>query len=156
MAHKTTINATEYEITGGTALKDGTKFQVGGRTIVDGTGGDISFSHPVRLILKRADLTGFAAYRAKIKIGEATYFLKSTNAVTNVIEDELEPNASIEISVEGGGYYTSRIQINAVTVVSNFDVATYTYKVPMGRNTLTMDISRDDSLRIQTLEITES
>lgn len=30
MAHKTTINATEYEITGGTALKDGTKFQVGG------------------------------------------------------------------------------------------------------------------------------
>lgn len=30
MAHKTVINGTEYEITGGTTLANGTKYQIGG------------------------------------------------------------------------------------------------------------------------------
>ena len=44
MAHKTRINGTEYEITGGKCLVGGTEYAVQkGRTLVGGTGYDVSF-----------------------------------------------------------------------------------------------------------------
>ena len=47
MAHKTRINGTEYEITGGKCLVGGTEYAVQkGRTLVGGTGYDVSFSSP--------------------------------------------------------------------------------------------------------------
>lgn len=44
MAHKTIINGTDYEVTGGTTLVDGTGRTInGGSTLVDGTGYGIEF-----------------------------------------------------------------------------------------------------------------
>ena len=44
MAHKTIINGTQYDISGGRTLVNGTAYQIsGGRTLVGGTGYDISF-----------------------------------------------------------------------------------------------------------------
>lgn len=44
MAHKTYVDATAYDITGGRTMVDGTGYNVtGGRTLVDGTAYDISF-----------------------------------------------------------------------------------------------------------------
>ena len=44
MAHKTLINGTAYEITGGKTLIDGTAYSIaGGKTLIGGTGYDISF-----------------------------------------------------------------------------------------------------------------
>lgn len=44
MAHKTLVDGTSYEVTGGRTLVDGTGYDVtGGRTLVDGTGYDVSF-----------------------------------------------------------------------------------------------------------------
>lgn len=44
MAHKTLIDGTSYEVTGGRTLVDGTGYDVtGGRTLVDGTGYDVGF-----------------------------------------------------------------------------------------------------------------
>lgn len=48
MAHKTLINGTAYEVTGGRTLIDGTGYSIaGGRTLVNGTGYDISFGTPI-------------------------------------------------------------------------------------------------------------
>lgn len=48
MAHKTLIDGTAYEITGGKTLIDGTAYSIkGGRTLIDGTGYDISFGAPL-------------------------------------------------------------------------------------------------------------
>jgi hypothetical protein len=44
MAHKTLINGTAYEITGGKTLVGGTAYEItGGKTLVDGTVRDIEF-----------------------------------------------------------------------------------------------------------------
>lgn len=44
MAHKTLIDGTSYEVTGGRTLVDGTGYDItGGKTLVDGTGYDVSF-----------------------------------------------------------------------------------------------------------------
>lgn len=48
MAHKTLVNGTSYDITGGRTLIDGTGYDISkGRTLVSGTGYDIRFLPPV-------------------------------------------------------------------------------------------------------------
>ena len=48
MAHKTLVNGTAYEISGGRTLVDGTGYGItGGRTLVNGTGYGISFGTPI-------------------------------------------------------------------------------------------------------------
>lgn len=48
MAHKTLIDGTAYEITGGRTLVNGTGYTItGGRTLVNGTGYSISFGKPI-------------------------------------------------------------------------------------------------------------
>lgn len=47
MAHKTLVNGTSYDITGGKTLVSGTAYSIaGGKTLVGGTGYDISFKPP--------------------------------------------------------------------------------------------------------------
>ena len=48
MAHKTLVNGTSYEITGGKTLVNGTSYSISkGRTLVNGTGYDVSFKTPI-------------------------------------------------------------------------------------------------------------
>ena len=63
MAHKTLINGTSYEVSGGKALVDGTAYSIaGGRTLVGGTGYDISFVKPIPVTITDTTSTG-NAYR---------------------------------------------------------------------------------------------
>lgn len=73
MAHKTVINGTEYEITGGTTLANGTKYQIrGGRTIVDGTGYAVEFAS---LVYLKGD-SSFSLYDyARLTVEGTTYNL---------------------------------------------------------------------------------
>lgn len=48
MAHKTLINGTSYEITGGRAMVDGTGYEIkSGKTLVGGTAYEVGFAPPV-------------------------------------------------------------------------------------------------------------
>lgn len=48
MAHKTLVNGTSYEISGGNTLVDGTAYSIsGGNTLVDGTAYEIGFGTPI-------------------------------------------------------------------------------------------------------------
>ena len=47
MAHKTLVDSTEYEVTGGLTLVEGTSYSIkNGKVLVDGTEYDISFLLP--------------------------------------------------------------------------------------------------------------
>ena len=51
MAHKTLVNGTSYDITGGKTLVSGTAYSIkGGKTLVGGTGYDISFAPPELIV----------------------------------------------------------------------------------------------------------
>lgn len=53
MAHKTLINGTSYDITGGRCLVGGTAYDIKkGRTLVGGTGYDISFEPGTTIIIE--------------------------------------------------------------------------------------------------------
>lgn len=51
MAHKTLVNGTAYDITGGMTLVEGTSYSIkGGKTLIGGTEYDISFALPAGVL----------------------------------------------------------------------------------------------------------
>ena len=68
MAHKTLIDGTAYEISGGKTLVDGTAYSIKeGKTLIDGTEHEIGFS-------KTLTITGNGGYKAFVATDNATYY----------------------------------------------------------------------------------
>lgn len=60
MAHKTLINGTSYEITGGRTLVNGTGYEIkSGKTLVGGTAYEVGFGQPVTITVTGAGLEGY-------------------------------------------------------------------------------------------------
>ena len=116
MAHKTLINGTAYEISGGRTLVNGTGYSIGkGKTLVGGTGYDISFGRPI----------------GELAIGESVFF--NVNGVTTeffVIQQGL-PSSVYDSSCNGTWVLMKRSDIKNVFSASksndyaNSDIHSY-------------------------------
>lgn len=83
MAHKTLINGTSYEITGGMAMVEGTGYSIqGGKTMVDGTVYDISFDKTKPVILTVEKVTS-DTYAAETTYTGETFILLDVYPKTN-------------------------------------------------------------------------
>lgn len=82
--HKTLVNGTVYEVTGGKCLVNGTVYDIKkGRTLVDGTGYDITFaSPPVHIYGVEWDWTSSGATRG-VRTDDAANFPEPSPAVSN-------------------------------------------------------------------------
>lgn len=100
--HKTLVNGTVYEVTGGKCLVNGTEYSIKkGRTLIGGTGYDIKFSGPQTWILKEnpvknagmSELVAFESNSLKFKQIEA----RSENGYFNLIYYYAEKSENITV-----------------------------------------------------------
>lgn len=121
MAHKTLVDGTAYEITGGKTLVGGTAYSIaGGKTMVDGTVYDISFGHPLITFNLNLNSLGVPAYQAE----EGMTWTEFVNSKYNV-------DGKFRIKSEQVHYYYYTNQFGAVAtgnsiaaIVSPSDVIT--------------------------------
>lgn len=132
MAHKTVINGTEYEITGGTALIDGTKYQIGrwGRTRIYGVEYNISLSKGI-LITINPDRIAYTWRSYSITIAGVSYNPKTLENKVIVYAntgDVIRTNRSIITSYPQ--YYGVYVRYNNGKVLQKTDASNYNYTVP--------------------------
>ena len=123
MAHKTLVNGTAYEVSGGRTLVDGTGYNIkGGRTLVNGTGYDVKFVEMVNLTVKTI-FEGMNGDTASITVVSPEPFApdpsnpnNTTTSWTVWVYDE--PNCTIEIPVGSTIECTvSRVKGNAESCI---------------------------------------
>ena len=119
MAHKTLINGTEYEITGGKTLVNGTEYSISnGKTLVDGTEYDISF------------VTGTPI--SELAVGESVWMnVNGTAYEWLVVNQGIPSNSSLYDSSCDGTWllmkdvYTKRTWGSSNTNYANSDIHSY-------------------------------
>lgn len=147
MAHKTLIDGTAYDISGGKALHAGTGYDIAsGKTLVDGTGYDIAFSSgiPVKIVggenrttkpvlayveyngTKYKNTTIYAAPEEKVRV-----YLRCVKGFSANLRFTVYGyvNSGTEISNREAEYYLTVYHSSTITfnVTSNYATATITY-----------------------------
>lgn len=83
MAHKTLVNGTVYEVTGGKCLANGTSYDIKkGRTLIDGTGYDITFEPIIHIYGVEWDWTSSGLTKG-VRTDDAAGFNDPSPAVSN-------------------------------------------------------------------------
>ncbi len=128
MAHKTLINGTAYEVSGGKTLVNGTAYEVkNGKTLVNGTSYDISF---IPMVTISASMSNYE----KCVINGTTYN-SSTLGMGGSVELELPIGTIITCEIKGTAMNTktSTITVDGVVVVeipkNTVDTKSYNYIV---------------------------
>lgn len=139
MAHKTLINGTAYEISGGRTLVNGTGYSIDkGKTLVGGTAYEVGFGHPVTII-GGYNITG-AGYTATID--DVSYPFTSawsleTVSTASVTVTSLQATGRIavngEVVLNGEGDYT--VDLSGATHISLYSnmivMVITTYNIPI-------------------------
>lgn len=149
MAHKTLVNGTAYEISGGRTLVNGTGYSIAkGRTLVNGTGYDVTFVEMVKVTVKTV-FEGMSGDTASITVISPEPFTPDPSNQNNTITSWTvavydEPNCTIEIPVgstiectvsRDKGNADSHISVNGTRVLTG--EGTYIYTV-IGDATITI------------------
>lgn len=122
MAHKTLINGTAYEITGGRTLVNGTGYSIAsGKTMVGGTVYEVGFAKPVTITVTGTGLDGYVDITHN-----GTKYSSATTFTANV-GDTIRCRC-VECY---GGYPTTYIRVNNLTMVytNEDDDISYEYTV---------------------------
>ena len=122
MAHKTLINGTAYEISGGRTIVNGTGYSIDkGKTLVGGTAYEVGFGVPATVtFVDHRDNQTYNASIAKVVINGVTYDGSSKTTINVKVGDVIE----CYVNGSRSGY----IQVNGVQVMTS-DVMTYEYIV---------------------------
>ena len=114
MAHKTLVNGTSYDITGGKTLVSGTAYSIaGGKTLVGGTGYDISFKPPELVLFNGGtggDYSNFTFHYIMGINGGTSYVSNNTtysyikNNVINFVSQSLTNEYGITTTYESMAY----------------------------------------------------
>jgi len=148
MAHKTLIDGTAYEISGGKTLIDGTAYSIDkGKTLVDGTAYEVSFAKPIPVITTSSvsyssDYVGLA-YIEFVDVAGKAWKVDSQGGVLDVDAStaagapiwantfEVPAGTIITCYVESkNSYYKAYVSVNGTKVVNKGDDdMTYAYTV---------------------------
>lgn len=130
MAHKTKINGTAYEVTGGTTQINGTKYQIGGgRTVVKGTGYDVPFGVEVTLIGAYTDPS--IASKCRVTISDKCYIMLSKEWDSGEICVSAKTGQTIEIEFSALGSEITTVYLNDRIYSSGYGGIVY-YDIPNG------------------------
>lgn len=139
MAHKTLVNATAYEISGGRTLVNGTGYSIDkGKTLVGGTAYEVGFGHPV--LIAGGGIGVGAGYTATID--DVSYPFTSawsleTVSTASVTVTSLQAMGRISVNGEvvftGAGDYT--VDLSGATHISLYSnmivMMITTYNIPI-------------------------
>ena len=122
MAHKTLIDGTAYEISGGKTLIDGTAFSIkGGKTLVDGTAYEVGFGSAMANVKITTPDSNNASF-PNIIIDGVNY---------NNTEIEYELVVPIGTIAEVGGYYLNDTYVSGnYTIMGDVEIQRYTHVTP--------------------------
>ena len=125
MAHKTMINGTAYDISGGADLIAGTKYQIGGgKTRIAGTGYDISFAPGLFTVEVTGGKIDGTYYHMYLVYGGVKYAAESV---------EIPAGSTVTIKMESTvATYTCKIYLNGSLIKTGSK--TLTYNFPVTRN----------------------
>ena len=125
MSHKTMVNGTAYEISGGKTLVGGTAYSIkSGKTLVDGTAYEVGFAKPVTITVTGKGLE-YHVYIQHKEGGYTTYTSPAT--FTANVGDTIH----CYCTECWGGYPTTYIRVNYLTMAytNDEDDISYNYTV---------------------------
>lgn len=115
--HHTLIDGTAYAISGGSQLQGGTKFQMGGRTQVDGTAYEITFG-PKEVILTVVDGWNGSTYYMWVNYNNKYMFSESV---------VLQAGAKISIIISNADKANCSVYLNGSKVAEAKSFINYEY-----------------------------
>ena len=98
MAHKTKIDGTSYDISGGKCNIDGVKYNINkGKTLIDGTGYDINFLGPTKITVK-GDGTSWSG-PSGVKETYSQIIINNTLNINSARIEEFNSGENVEIEL---------------------------------------------------------
>ena len=158
MAHKTMVDGTVYDITGGRTMVGGTVYGIQkGKTMVDGTVREIGFGPSVVNVTISG--TGNSLYQYVTIDGEQYH--EAEDMFGAEYEFEMEPGEEIvavtNISKRG---YAAKIcvgsSLNVVASTTSSGALSYTYVIPSGISSVVIELEFNQSSGASTIIFKES
>lgn len=127
MAHKTLIDGTAYDISGGKAMVSGTGYDIAsGRTLVGGTGYEIPFGGPMPVTIVGGKLpntpdnsdSAFVEYGGKkyvrttieVQAGESVKVVLRSPSPAQIVKEQITLNGTVVSSGSGRITYTHTVR----------------------------------------------
>lgn len=118
MAHKTLVDGTAYEISGGKTLVDGTAYSIkNGKTLVDGTAYEVCFREKYTITITSDQSTYFA--NASVLI-DGKYYITENSEIKVVEGSVITCSVTGDYSMGANESGTGRIIVNGVEVVTAY------------------------------------
>ena len=149
MAHKTLINGTAYEISGGRTLVNGTGYSIDkGKTLVGGTAYEVGFDDGMRKItvVRYRAFTGYGSVTIIGTIYGQTFFDSTEEFILPVGTSIACYVRTYSVSAATENGLTAKVIVNGNVVAQNNDNTTYNYIVTNDAIIDIKNVSEDGTL----------